>query len=171
VIKTVEFKNNKYPAYITEGHAAQFIQPIAKKVCVGNGLDIGCGKEEWKLQLDAPNTVLGIDPKIDPTHDAMNLPGSEWDFIFSSHCLEHLPNYVAALEHWISKLKSGGVIFLYLPHINCEYWRPWSMPTRRHIHQFDPTWVANMLNSLGIHIGFASGQDLAYSFAVMGEKQ
>ena len=90
-IDTINYDGQEVPQYISEGFHAQYIFPIATKVCEGLGLDIGCGQEDWKL----PGS-FGIDPKINEW-DAYNLPGnsmgeSRWDYIFSSHCLEHLPD-------------------------------------------------------------------------------
>src|SRR5688572_20929993 len=100
-----KYKDHIYPEYLKHGGASQYIAPIAKKLCVGCGLDIGCG--EWPLE-----GAQGID--IKNGQDAMSLPDfNGFDYIFSSHCLEHLSNPVAALEHWKSKLRQGGVLFLY----------------------------------------------------------
>jgi ADP-heptose:LPS heptosyltransferase/predicted SAM-dependent methyltransferase len=40
------------------------------------------------------------------------------DFIFSSHLLEHIQDYKAALREWWRVLKVGGYLCLYLPHKN-----------------------------------------------------
>lgn len=96
----------------------------------------------------------------------MNLPDGKWDFIFSSHCLEHLTNPVAALEHWKSKLCAGGVLFLYLPHPDMTYWLPqWN---RKHLHSWRPEDMETMLRDLGFVDVIRSERDLAWSFAVVG---
>ena len=38
------------------------------------------------------------------------------DYVFSSHCLEHIENDWQALREWWRVLKSGGYLVLYLPH-------------------------------------------------------
>jgi len=46
--------------------------------------------------------------------------------MYSSHCLEHVDNWTNILEYWISKLKTNGILFLYLPDFSQKYWRPWN---------------------------------------------
>jgi len=40
----------------------------------------------------------------------------KYEFVISSHCLEHIANPLKAIEEWIRVLKKGGVILLLLPH-------------------------------------------------------
>jgi len=164
---TVEFKGKTYPKLITEGQHSQYIIPTAKKFCTGLiGYDIGCNKKEWAFPGAIP-----IDITLDNNnYDAFNLPTKPVDYIFSSHCLEHLNNYVDALEYWTFRIKKGGTLFLYLPHENCEYWKPWIMPTKKHLHQFYPEQIKEILSNLGYINIFSTGCDLAFSFAVVGEK-
>jgi len=167
-IKTVKFEDKEYPEFITKGFHSRFIFPVAKEVCKGVGLDIGCNNPDWVLP-----GAYGID--IDyptPGINALNLPKNQygWDYIFSSHCLEHIPDYMDALEYWTKQLKRTGILFLYLPSMDCEYWLPWKMPTKKHIHCFKPEDVKQMLISLGYKNVFASQTDAAYSFCVYGEK-
>lgn len=50
---------------------------------------------------------------------ADNLPCADdsLDFIFSSHVFEHLANPIGHLEHWASKLKSGGIVIAIVPDL------------------------------------------------------
>src|SRR5206468_3266285 len=110
-----EYRGELFPSYLKSGNAVQFIAPTAKKFCQGRGLDVGAGP--WPLE--------GAQPvELRDGGDAMNLPSGEFDYVFSSHCLEHLANPVAAIEHWKTRLKPGCVLFLYLPHPDMRYWRP-----------------------------------------------
>lgn len=167
MVKTEKFRDQVVPKYICQGFHSRFIFPIAKEVCVGKGLDIGCGKLEWAF----PGSIA-IDPNICRCkYDAYNLPpGHRWDYIFSSHCLEHLPNYMKALKYWTQTIKIGGTLFLYLPHRDCLYWRPHYMPTEKHLHSFDPGQMVEIFESLGYTNIFCSGRDLSYSFAIYGER-
>jgi predicted SAM-dependent methyltransferase len=169
-INTINDHGQLVPDYIANGFHAQYIFPIASKVCTGEGLDIGCGREDWKL----PGS-FGIDPKITPQYDAYHLPehpkNKKWDYIFSSHCLEHLPDYMAALRLWTDMITLGGTLFLYLPHYNCRHWRPHiKMNSAVHLHQFYPEQIKEILEELEYSNIFVSGCDLAYSFAAMGTK-
>ncbi len=43
------------------------------------------------------------------------IPDSKYDFIISSHCLEHIANPFKAIGEWIRVIKKGGFILLLLP--------------------------------------------------------
>lgn len=150
-----------YPDYLKRGNATQFILPVAAHFCVGRGIDVGCGK--WPM-----SGALPID--IETGGDAMNLPASEngWDFIFSSHCLEHLVDPVGALDHWLDRLKSRGVLFLYLPHPAMRYWN--TTRNRKHLHEWEPAQMARIVRDVGFVDVIHSERDLAWSFAVVGFK-
>lgn len=154
-----EYDGCIYPTYLKNGNACQFIEPFAKSLCRGIGLDVGCG--DWPLKGARP-----IDLKRND--DAMALPDGEWDYIFSSHLLEHLPNYVAAIEHWKTRIRAGGVLFLYLPHSSMKYWQP--TRNRKHLHTWEPAQMADILRELGFVSVMHSERDLAWSFATVGWK-
>jgi predicted SAM-dependent methyltransferase len=100
--------------------------------------------------------------------DALRLPERQVDYIFSSHCLEHLPHWIDALDHWSSRLKSGGTLFLYLPHRSQEYWKPWN--NRKHFHIFDQEMIKSYLEDNGYVKVYVSGVDLNNAFMAMAEK-
>lgn len=163
-IEIIEFNNIDYPAFQIEC-ASQFIIPFAKKLCKGDGYDIGCGKEEWAFPGAIP---IDIELKNNKWN-AMNLPlDKKVDYVFSSHCLEHLENWVEALNYWTSKIKVGGVLFLYLPHWVQEYWRPWN--NKKHKACLSPEMIRDYMKTLGYIKIFNSQWDLNYSFTVIGEK-
>lgn len=154
-----EYRGSRYPGYLKTGNAMRFIEPTAKQFCKGQGLDVGAG--DWPLHGSMP-----IDLKRGS--DALNLPEGEWNYIFSSHCLEHLGNTVEVLEHWKTRIKPGGVLFLYLPHPDMHYWRPQNC--RKHLHLFYPKDMAMLLTDLGFINVIHSERDLAWSFAAAGFK-
>ncbi len=160
----INYKNNVYPRFQTLGNAAQFIIPYAKHVCKGKGVDVGCNKLEWSFPNSFP-----IDPLINQ-YNALNFPAHcvNLDYIFSSHCLEHIPNWVDVLDYWTTMLKSGGVLFLYLPDYSQEYWRPWN--NRKHVNIFNSTIINDYLKHKQFVKIFFSGVDLNNSFAIFGEK-
>ena len=163
-VKTITHENVEYPFFQTQGNAAKFIIPFAKEFCIGSGYDIGYNKKEWML----PNAT-GIDLNDGSGYHADNLPDDKVDYIFSSHCLEHVPNWVDTLEYWITKLKSGGVIFLYLPDYSQTYWRPWN--NKKHGHVLNPDVICDLLRSKGCGKIFKSGVDLNNSFTIVSEKE
>lgn len=165
MIEVIEFKEGVYPKFQSEGFAAQFAFPFAQKVCKGMGVDVGCNREEWKFPGAFP-----VDPAIDERTDALNIPANDFqlDYIFSSHCLEHLQDWVSVLNYWKTKLKSGGVLFLYLPHPDQEYWLPWN--NRKHVNILYPKDIERYLKDNGFTNVFVSERDLNHSFMAMGEK-
>lgn len=163
MIHTIQHLENNYPAFQSQGNAAQFAIPFAKHVCIGYGVDIGCNRQEWKFP-----GAIAVDPAINE-YDALNFPGENLDYIFSSHCLEHLTDWVNVLDYWTSKLKSGGVLFLYLPDYSQSYWRPWH--NRKHVNIFTADIISDYMHDNGYHKIFKSGVDLNNAFMVMGERK
>lgn len=160
----IDFKGHKYPEWQAKGNAARWIIPLAKELLSGVGYDIGYSKEAWMLP-----GAIGIEPTIDHRYDAMRLPEGEVDYIFSSHCLEHVQrNWFDVLDYWLSKIKIGGILFLYLPHSSQVYWHPEN--NRKHIHSFDGSEIETYLNDLGHKVYVSPGPDFNNSFVVVCEK-
>ena len=157
MIETIKFKEKEYPLFQANGNAAQFAIPFAKKVCHGIGYDIGCSEIDWAF----PNAIP-IDKKFDNGYNANNLPSENVEYIFSSHCLEHLEDWVGVLDYWHDKIVNNGVLFLYLPDFSQEYWRPWN--NRKHINVFEPKIIKEYLESRKFKNIFVSGVDLNNSF-------
>ena len=157
-----------YPEFQASGNAARFAIPYAQEVCIGEGYDIGGNSARWSF----PGALI-IDPALDPKYDAFHLPINERggfkqvDYIFSSHCLEHLPDWVKALDIWTRALKPGGVLFLYLPHYEQVYWRPWN--NRKHVNVLTGEIIRDYLEARGYENIWISGIDLNHSFMVMAE--
>jgi len=153
-----QYDGKKYPEYLKSGNACRFIAPVAAEFCKGVGFDVGGGL--WPLAgAEAVDIQMG--------GDAMALPGDhQVDYVFSSHCLEHLADPIGAIEHWISRIKSGGVLFLYLPHPDMTYWRP--TRNRKHLHSWTPSQMVDILNDIGLCDVIFSERDMAWSFACVG---
>jgi len=168
MIKTIVHDNQRYPAFQAEGNAMQFALPFAHKVCVGWGCDVGCNRKEWGY-VDANGTpALLVDMAFDDEYHALNLPPGSFDYIISSHMLEHVENWITVLAYWHERLKKGGVLFLYLPHYSQTYWRPWS--NTKHVHIVDPKYLQDYLTYTGWENIFVGGCDLNNSFMVMANK-
>lgn len=164
-MEVLEFRGQVYPQFQSSGNAAQFSMPFALQVLKGETIyDIGYAKEEWKFP-----GAIGIDSKDNNMYDAMNLPSEKADGIHASHILEHLSDWVAALDYWTSKLKSGGVLFLYLPDYSQHYWRPFF--NRKHRTYFEPKIIKDYFVASGqYHKIFVSGIDAYNSFTAFAEK-
>lgn len=75
----------------------------------GKGLDIGCGDDPILPDVDTWDM---------PDGDAQYLYGLEddtYDFVYSSHCLEHMHNCFIALWNWFRVLKKGGHLLVTVP--------------------------------------------------------
>jgi len=151
------YRGRLYPDYIKNGNACRFIAPVALEFCKGYGFDIGAGR--WPLPGARPVDIVNGD-------DATALPDLIVDYIFSSHCLEHLVNPVAALRHWKSHLKPGRPMFLYLPHPEMEYWLP--QHNHKHLHTWHPGQMQRLLEDLGFVNVLRSERDMYWSFSVVG---
>jgi len=160
------YRGELYPDYLNHGDACSFIRDKALRYCAGHGIDVG--PAEWPL----PGAV----PVREETHQnayALDaFPDGSLDFVFSSHCLEHLRDWEVALRLWIRKLKPGGRLFLYLPHSTMKLWRragPW-VGLR---HEWIPTWqvLAPFLERNGlVDVEYDEGRDDYWSFYLTGRK-
>lgn len=169
MIETINYRFKNYPKFQASGNAARFIIPFASEVCHGFGYDIGAGRRDWSFSGSIP-----IDPSINwedingqkGTWDANNLPDTKVDYIFSSHCLEHVPDWMKTLDYWISKIVSGGTLFLYLPDHSQNYWAYGNV---KHVSIFTPKIIRGFLDNRSLNNVFVSGVDLNNSFACMAE--
>jgi ADP-heptose:LPS heptosyltransferase/predicted SAM-dependent methyltransferase len=91
----------------------------------GFGYDLGCGPHKAYphfIGLDncVDTKLFNIHMKPDlkiPTCERLTMFASQSaDFVFSSHLLEHIEDYKAALKEWWRVVKVGGHLCLYLPH-------------------------------------------------------
>lgn len=163
-MELIEYKNKTYPRLQAVGNASQFAIPYARFFCHGRGYDIGCNRVEWSFPGSIPVDILFDDP-----WEAYNLPDELVDYIYSSHCLEHLHDWIGALEYWTTKIRPGGILFLYLPDYNQEYWRPWN--NRKHKHILSSEILKDYLEHLGYKNIFVGKRDLNDSFMIVGERE
>ena len=172
---TINFNGKDYPLLQAEGFASQYCFPFAKKVCKGFGVDIGYSKPEWKLPgavgIDLNRWMPNDDKELTAYVSADNFNTDPLDYCFSSHCLEHLNDWVGVLDYWGSKLKKGGVMFLYLPNADYqEYWRPFY--NRKHVNWLTLDMLEEYYLSRGYQKVFVSkGYDMNGSFYAVASKQ
>lgn len=78
----------------------------------GFGIDIGCGPDLLKIKNGT------VRPWDLADGDAMLLAGvadQSYDFSYSSHCLEHLPDVKLGLKNWVRILRPGGILYFVVP--------------------------------------------------------
>lgn len=127
------YRGRDYPDVLHVGGASAAILSVASQYCQGTGIDVGAGF--WPFPGATPIDAArgpGLATTLDDVSD-----GSV-DYVFSSHCLEHIEDWRAELERWCAKVRPGGVVFLYLPHATCEIWLPGS-PFVGDGHKWSPT--------------------------------
>ena len=114
------YQEKFYPDYLTVGGASFTVQKKALSYCRGHGVDIGAGLAIARGNTSRCEQGLGKNLSITDFTD------TSLDYVFSSHCLEHIQQWQESLDVWLSKLKPGGILFLYLPHPDCTIWHPGS---------------------------------------------
>lgn len=83
-----------------------------EKFLRGDGIDIGAGNDPLR---PLNGTVRSWDK---PEGDAQLMAGisdSHFDFVYSSHCLEHMREVPEALRNWTRILKPGGWLYVVVP--------------------------------------------------------
>jgi FkbM family methyltransferase len=84
---------------------------------IGNGIDVGGGHDS----IDRYASLFGFDSCKNwdmPDGDAQYLasvPNGTYDFLHSSHCLEHMVDPAVALANWIRVVRGGGYLVITIP--------------------------------------------------------
>lgn len=102
----------------------------------GHGIDLGCGNDI--LNANYFNRIISIQPYDvehgDANHCA-NIQDNNYDFVYSSHLLEHMRDPALALKNWIRICKSGGYVIAAVPHE--IYYEKMIWPSRyNHDHKY-----------------------------------
>ena len=110
---------------------------MVKSYLNGKGIEIGPGENPF-----IKKNIVYVD-KFPPKNnnnfvacDADNLfsfSDNEFDFLYSAHCLEHMPNAIKTIIEWTRVLKPGGVICAVLPHIDRTFDKGRSRTTLKHL--------------------------------------
>jgi ADP-heptose:LPS heptosyltransferase/predicted SAM-dependent methyltransferase len=140
-----------------EGNEAAKVRFDIVPYACGRGIDIGCGAEKvFDSFLGVDNCKdtqlfgIPIRPDLGAQAESLSMFAPEaFDCVFSSHTLEHIEDYQAALAEWWRILKVGGHLALYLPHAD-HYPRigePGANPD--HKHDFVPDDIVSAMRALG----------------------
>lgn len=90
----------------------------ATRYFVGDGIDIGAGKDSLGLYAEFFPQMRSCRAWDMPDGDAellAGVPDASFDFVHSSHCLEHMRNVENALTHWLRVLKPRGHLVCLVP--------------------------------------------------------
>lgn len=82
----------------------------------GYGIDIGGGDDCLQLPLSIGGGVLLWDIQDGDAQYMHKLSDNKFDFVYSSHCLEHMRNLTVAFTNWVRICKPGGYLYICVPH-------------------------------------------------------
>ena len=91
---------------------------FATRYFVGHGLDVGGGHDSLALYVELFPLIRNVVIYDAPQGDAQklgNVDDASFDFLFSSHCLEHVRDPAEALANWIRVIKPGGHLVISVP--------------------------------------------------------
>ena len=90
----------------------------ATRYIVGDGIDIGAGNDSLALYFEffpLMKSCRGWDLPDGDAQEMATVPDGSFDFIHSSHCLEHMRDPLVALNNWLRILKPGGHLICLIP--------------------------------------------------------
>ena len=83
--------------------------PLELSVLVGKGIDIGCGPDPVAQDVRRFDTTDG------DANEITRFVHEDFDYVFSSHCLEHMHDPRKALHEWWKLVRPGGHLFFIVP--------------------------------------------------------
>lgn len=95
---------------------------------VGNGIDIGCGEDSLGKHTDHYTNIKSVRPWDLPDGDAQlmsEVNDNSFDFVHSSHCLEHLWDPSEAMANWIRICRPGGYVVVTIPDEDLYEQKTW----------------------------------------------
>ncbi|AWW49653.1 methyltransferase domain-containing protein [Polynucleobacter paneuropaeus] len=113
-------------------------QSFVTRFFVGNGIDIGAGEDSLAQQLTRFTKIKSVRSWDVYDGDAQYLEGvldDQFDFVYSSHCLEDLENPLEALKNWLRVTKPGGFLIVSVPDEDMYEHGIWPS-----IHNADHSW-------------------------------
>jgi SAM-dependent methyltransferase len=84
----------------------------------GNGIDIGGAPDPLSLYVELFPLMTGVriwDLNDGDGQTMEGVPDAQFDFVHSSHCLEHLRDPEEGLRNWFRILKPGGHMIITVP--------------------------------------------------------
>lgn len=149
----------------------------------GKGLDLGCGPNKafpHFIGVDSCKDaeLFGIsmkpDVQVETCEKLDGVDDASQDFVFSSHLLEHIEDYAAALKEWWRVIRPGGHLVLYLPHKDAypRIGQPGANPD--HKHDFSQRDIERVMETLGgwsLLVNEFRDQGNEYSFLQVWKKR
>ena len=109
------------------------LSPIVKKYCSGRILDAGAGGLQGRqlltpycneyISVDIANQRGDLDIVAD-VQDLTSIDDQQFDCIYCSQVLEHLPRPGSAISEFFRVLKPGGTVLIAAPHLSALHEEP-----------------------------------------------
>lgn len=165
----------------TKSHAVRLARGDFANYLHGYGIDIGAGPDPLRLP---PGTgeVRAWDVGDGDAQYMEGVADASYDFVYSSHALEHMRDVATALGNWCRILKPHGHLYVVVPDFTLYEQHRW--PSRwnpDHKHSFS-TWVTRdqvrrdthwdgmalgmLLDSLGVGIKSYHLEDDGYDYDI-----
>lgn len=103
-------------AAIRRGFDRRYIRYLA-----GDGIDIGSGDDPlsaYRELFPLMRSCRSWDRTDGDAETMAGVPDETYDFVHSSHCLEHLSDPTAALHNWVRVCKPDGYLLITVPDEN-----------------------------------------------------
>lgn len=78
----------------------------------GDGIDIGAGDDPLRV---AEGSVRAWDVNDGDAQLMAGVADNSFDFVYSSHCLEHMRDVPESLQNWTRILRPGGHLYVVVP--------------------------------------------------------
>lgn len=113
---------------------------MLNEYCQGFGINVGCGRRHMAGVLNI-DTSESADPEMYADASMLPFRSGLFDFVVSSHCLEHVREApLIVLCEWLRVLKKGGILAFIVPDgfegtisLGAE---PGTLIESRHVHVF-----------------------------------
>jgi len=152
-------------------------RPRLLRFCAGQGIDLACGDRKIKQTAIGLDIGKGADSQADFAIDlegGLTLFASDvFDFVFSSHYLEHVKDLPSQLQEWWRVLRPGGNLVLYLPHADLYPRVGHEGANPDHKHDLTPEIVLEVMGEIGsfeILHNEIHAEDAEYSFDLVLKK-
>lgn len=135
----------------------------ASRYLIGNGIDVGSGDDplsSYKHMYPNLASCIGWDVNMGDAQHMASCQDDSFDFVHSSHCLEHLHDPVVGLGNWIRICKPNGHLVLTFPDEDLYEQGLWpSTKNHDHKHTFtlykDTSWSPRSINVFVLLSNFA----------------
>jgi len=125
-----------YERRLQKGHFDRYLR--------GYGLDIAAEPDPLRVPEGRVRTWLLSEGDA---QFLASIPADEYDFVYSSHALEHLHTVNTALVNWSRVLKPGGYLYLVLPDYLLYEKMTWpSRHNSQHKYSFSTTVTRSQVN-------------------------